>query len=88
MCIRDRLFPRVAQIHAIDFGGIRQAPYMVVQAENGWSGGSRIAAYAFEDAGTVTHHMRENMDGGLFPGYEASVVPDSLGGRQHGSIIT
>ena len=79
---------RVAQIHAVDFGGIHQAPHVVAQAEDGGAGGCGVAAYAFEDAGSVAHHVGEDMDGGLFPGDEASVVPDSLGGRQHGLIIT
>ena len=81
-------FARVAEIHAVDLGGIHQAPHVVAQAEDGGAGRRGIAAYAFEDAGSVAYHMGEDMDGGLFPGYEASVVPDSLGGRQHGLIIT
>src|SRR5580658_3219848 len=78
------LIARVAEIHAVDFGGIRQAPHVVAKAEDGGAGGCVVATYAFENAGSVTHHVGEDMYGGLFPGNETSVVPDSLGGRQHG----
>ena len=78
---------RVAQIHAVDLGGIGQAADVVAQAEDGGSGGRGVAAYAFEDAGSVAHDVGEDVDGGLFPRDKASVVPDSLGGRQHGLII-
>src|SRR5580658_5118172 len=61
---------------------------MVVKAEDGGAGGCVIAAYAFEHAGSVAYDVGQDMNSSLLPGDETSVVPDSLGGRQHGLIIT
>ena len=56
---------------------------VLAKPENSRPVGRGVAADAFEYRTAIAHHVRENMDGGLFPFDEATVVPDFFCGRQH-----
>ena len=73
-------------VHAVNLGGIQHAPDVLVQTEDGRSGGRGVAPDTFEYRGAVVHHVREDVDRGFFPRDEAPVMPN-LFGRRHTEII-
>src|ERR1039458_4932149 len=58
------------------------------KAENGRPDRRGVAADSFEYRTAVTHHVREDVDGGILPADEAAVMPYFFGGREHRLIIT
>src|SRR5580693_4696227 len=71
----------VANLHAVDVGGIQEALHVLFEAENAGTLLRFVAADAFEDGGAVADHVRENVNFGVVPVDELAVVPDlfSLG---------
>src|SRR5207253_116037 len=60
---------------------------MLMQAENRRAVAGGVTADTLEYGTSIADHVRENVDLGVVPGNEASVVPDFLSGRQHPIII-
>ncbi len=66
----------VRQRHTVDFGRVDKAGHVLLQTENA----GHITADALEDGGAVMDDVGHDVDVGLVPGDELSVVPDVLGG--------
>src|ERR1700676_5401964 len=67
------------QLHAVNFRGIDQALHVLTEPEKGRALLGFVAADALEDRGAVAHNVRKDMEGGVFPVYPLSVVPDFFG---------
>ena len=80
-----KLLRSVRKRHAVDLGGVGKAAHVLRQAEDARS----IAPDAFEDGGSVVDNVRHDMNIGLVPRDEVSVVPDVLCGcdRHEGSPV-
>ena len=67
------------RFHAVNVGGVQQALDVFAQPKNGDALRRVVGADTFEDGGAVANDMREDVNLGVVPGDEFSVVPDLLG---------
>src|SRR5262249_32462550 len=69
--------------HAVDARRIVEAPNVVGGAEDGRPARGGVAPDAFEDARTVVQRVGQDVDGGVLPGDEGTVVPDLFSRLDH-----
>ncbi len=77
----------VLEFDTIDLGGVVQAAEMFAHAKDGRAGGRRVTPHAFKDRAAVAGDVSEDVDLGILPGDESTVVPDLFRGLQHTIII-
>src|ERR1700733_13651575 len=70
----------VRQGHAINFGGVGKAGHVLLEAEYAGAVGLGVTADTLEDGGPIVDDMGHDVDIGLIPRDELSVVPDVCGG--------
>ena len=82
-----KLLKREGQIHAVDFGRVKQALHVLGKPEDGRALRLAVAADAFKDAGAVVDDVAHDVERGFLPGNELAVVPDVGGGLDgHGGV--
>ena len=75
-------------VYLHDMGGIKQAPDVFRQTEDGGAAvGAEISPDAFEDPQPVMQGVGEQGNLGFVPGNEFAVEPDVLGLFHHGSFL-
>ena len=76
----DKLLTGVVHRDTINFRGVEQALHVFVSAENRRASGQPITADAFKDGRTIIDDMRHDVNLGIIPVDEFSVVPDFFSG--------
>ena len=65
-------------------GGAEQALGVILQPENGRTGGGFVSTHTFKDTHAVVQRVGQNVCGGFAPGDEFSVIPDDAVTIGHG----